>query len=50
MPVKFFCNKCDKEIWSGMTQEDKDTTTIGEAEKTCLCSDCLLAQYKKEET
>ena|SRR3972149_3035849 len=47
MPVKFFCNDCGKEIWSEMTQDDKNSTTISEAERTCFCSDCLLKKYKE---
>ncbi len=47
MSVKFFCGRCNKEIWSGMTQEDKETTTIAEAEGACICSDCILIEERQ---
>jgi hypothetical protein len=49
MGIKFFCNDCGKEIWTGMRQSDKECTTISEAERTCRCSDCVLKAYKKGE-
>lgn len=39
--VRFFCVKCGKEIWEGMSKEMKETTTIKEAEETALCWDCV---------
>ena len=46
MPVKFFCDKCDKEIWMGMKPDVKEGLTIAGAEKSCLCADCVLKDEK----
>jgi len=48
MSVKFFCKTCNKEIWKGMPQTMKETTTIAEAENQCECSDCLLKRHREE--
>lgn len=50
MPVKFFCNKCGKEIWEYMDQLTKETTTISEAERSCTCSDCGLEMIRASQS
>ena len=46
--VRFFCIKCGKELWRGMSEEMKETTTIKEAEETAVCSDCFMGIFNKE--
>lgn len=48
MPVKFFCDNCGKEIFQGMDQNTKETTTIAEIEQECLCSDCEHKKVKEK--
>lgn len=43
--VRFFCRECGKEIWECM--QNKDTTTVKEAEDTAICSDCTLKEFRK---
>ena len=42
--VRFFCITCGKEIWKGMSDNMKATTTIKEAEETALCWDCVMGE------
>lgn len=42
--IKFFCSKCGKKIFSEMDENMKETTTLAEAERTCICSDCDLLE------
>ena len=48
MGVKFFCNKCDKEIFQSISQDMKETETIAEAEMQCICSDCILEIFREK--
>lgn len=50
MGIKFFCNKCGIEIFQRMSQEMKDTDTVAEVERQCVCLDCILGHisYKRE--
>ena len=41
--VKFFCS-CGKELWQLLSEEDKKTLTIEDAELTCICSDCIIKE------
>jgi DNA-directed RNA polymerase subunit RPC12/RpoP len=43
--VKFFCTRCGKQIWEKMPDYIKETTTIAEAERTSICSDCSYLEY-----
>ena len=45
MSIKYFCDDCGKEIFQCL--EYKDTTSIAEIERNCLCSDCLIKEFKK---
>ena len=47
MGSKWFCNKCGKEIWTGLQKSIKETETVYEMELRCLCSDCMIAEYKE---
>ena len=42
MPAKWFCNDCGAEIWQGLSQNQKDTETVAEMERTCMCTDCII--------
>lgn len=44
MAVKFFCDRCGKEIFQEMDKATKDYWTISQIEHTCICSDCLLKE------
>lgn len=48
-PVRFFCKSCGKELWTGMLEDKKQYLTIAEAEATCICSDCILAEHRFHE-
>lgn len=50
MGAKWFCNRCEKEIWKNMTEDQKKATIEG-AERICFCSDCILIEIQswKEE-
>lgn len=48
-PVRFYCKECGQEIFQGMGEAQKVVTTIAEVEKTCVCSECILKEFKKEE-
>ena len=48
MGAKWFCNKCGKEIWKGLSNDIKKTTTVYEMELSCVCTDCAIAESKKE--
>lgn len=39
--VKFFCN-CGKEIWDGLSEQDKHYLTIEIAEATCIYANCMM--------
>lgn len=49
MAAKFFCDKCGREIFQHMNEEQKRTTTIAEIEEICVCSDCALKEAKEAE-
>lgn len=50
MPVKFFCEKCGREMWDLVNWEKPSQRhyTIGELLDMCLCSDCTLAEAKED--
>lgn len=48
MASKWFCNECGVEIWEMLDEYIKNSETIAEAEKRCICSDCLLKKYKDD--
>jgi len=54
MGAKWFCNKCGKEIWEGLDRNSKESETVFDMEKMCVCSDCLLDEIvetrKKEKS
>ena len=41
MAIKFFCDRCGKEIWQGLTTERRIAAL---SERECVCSDCTLAE------
>lgn len=47
MPIKCFCKECGKEIFPNMDEEMKETTTVAELERSCICTDCELKEVKK---
>ena len=44
MPAKWFCNDCGKEIWQGLDQNQKETETVAEMERVCMCTDCRISK------
>lgn len=46
MPIKFYCDYCNKEIFTHMDKSIKETETIAEVEAQCVCSDCILKLFK----
>ena len=42
MGARWFCNDCGREIWQGLSQEQKETETVAEMEEVCMCTDCIL--------
>lgn len=46
-PVRFFCSKCGKELWKDISIIGKQSMSITEAERRCICSDCLLEDIKE---
>ena len=48
MSAKWFCNKCGKEIWQELNDDDKKTKTISEFEEECFCIECQWASIKNE--
>lgn len=49
MPARWFCNDCGEEIWQGLNQNKKETETVAEMERTCVCSDCILKSALDED-
>ena len=46
MAIKFFCDRCDKEIWQGLaTREDQVEAILYE---DCVCSDCMLDEAQRK--
>jgi len=39
--IKFLCDGCGKEIFQGITEDDKRHTLISDIESETLCSDCF---------
>ena len=48
MSAKWFCNKCGKEIWQELNQNDKEEKSVSELEEECFCSDCQRVTIKNE--
>ena len=44
MAIKFFCDRCGKEIWQGLTTERRIAAL---SERECVCSDCMLDEAKR---
>jgi hypothetical protein len=38
--IKFFCDKCGKEMWQGVTTKKQRIEAA--SEKDCECSDCIV--------
>lgn len=49
MPVRFFCNDCNKEIFFHIDEYTKELLSIKEIESQCYCEQCLLNNMIKEE-
>ncbi len=41
------CNECGKELFQDMDEKMKETITISEIEKQCVCAECLLENQKE---
>ena len=39
MTIKFFCDRCDKEMWQGLATRAEKIRAISE---DCICSDCIM--------
>ncbi len=47
MGVRFFCNRCGREMFQNITEIMKATTTVLMMDKLCVCSDCLVKELRR---
>lgn len=49
MPVKFFCERCGKELWelAEWNESQWQAYTLVELLCMCVCTDCLLKKIRE---